>query len=96
VDQERPDPGQAPDRGQDPDPPGRAGEAGPSWVRSAIRRLLLGAAALVAAFWLLGKLSDLVLLLVVSLFVAFAVEPAVNVLARRGWRRARRSRPGWR
>ncbi|HKE97639.1 MAG TPA: hypothetical protein VKG45_01700 [Actinomycetes bacterium] len=49
-----------------------------------------------AAFWLLGKLSDLVLLLVVSLFVAFAVEPAVNVLARRGWRRARRSRPGWR
>jgi predicted PurR-regulated permease PerM len=66
---------------------GRAGEPAPAWVRSAILRLLLGAGALVASFWLFAKLRDLLLLLVVSLFLALAVEPAVNVLAGRGWRR---------
>ena len=43
--------------------------------------------ALSAASWLLGKLSDLLLILVVSLFLSFALEPAVDWLAQRGWRR---------
>jgi predicted PurR-regulated permease PerM len=59
----------------------------PAWVRRAIVLLLLGAAALVVAFWLVARLRSLILTLVVSLFLAFAMEPAANFLARRGWRR---------
>jgi predicted PurR-regulated permease PerM len=46
-----------------------------------------GAAALYVAFWLLVHLRSLIVLLLISLFLAFALEPAANVLARRGWRR---------
>jgi predicted PurR-regulated permease PerM len=49
--------------------------------------LLGGAAGLVVAFWLLVRLRSLLVLLVISLFLAFALEPPANVLARRGWRR---------
>jgi predicted PurR-regulated permease PerM len=49
--------------------------------------LLGGAAALVVVFWLLVRLRSLLVLLLISLFLAFAVEPPVNRLARRGWRR---------
>jgi predicted PurR-regulated permease PerM len=52
-----------------------------------VPRLLLGAAGLYVAFWLLGRLRDLLVLLLVAVFVALAVEPAANALARRGWRR---------
>ena len=46
-----------------------------------------GAAALYVAFWLLVHLRSLIVMLLISLFLAFALEPAANVLARRGWRR---------
>jgi predicted PurR-regulated permease PerM len=59
----------------------------PAWVRRAILLLLLGATAIVAAFWLVGRLRGLLVTLLVSLFLAFAMEPAANFLARRGWRR---------
>jgi predicted PurR-regulated permease PerM len=59
----------------------------PPWVRRAILLLLLGAAALVVAFWLVARLRGLLMTLLVSLFLAFAMEPAANLLARRGWRR---------
>ena len=49
--------------------------------------LLLGAAALFVAFWLLVRLRSLLVLLLISFFLSFAIEPLVNVLARRGWRR---------
>jgi predicted PurR-regulated permease PerM len=49
--------------------------------------LLLGAAALFVAFWLLVRLRSLLVLLLILFFVSFAIEPLVNVLARRGWRR---------
>ena len=49
--------------------------------------LLAGAAALYVAFWLAVHLRSLIVMLVTSLFLAFALEPAANVLARRGWRR---------
>jgi predicted PurR-regulated permease PerM len=49
--------------------------------------LLLGAAALVVAFWLLVRLRSLLVLLLISFFLSFAIEPPVNLLARRGWRR---------
>jgi predicted PurR-regulated permease PerM len=49
--------------------------------------LLLGAAALFVAFWLLVRLRSLLVLLLISFFLSFAIEPPVNLLARRGWRR---------
>jgi predicted PurR-regulated permease PerM len=49
--------------------------------------LLAGAAALYVAFWLVVQLRSLLVMLVISMFLAFALEPAANVLARRGWRR---------
>jgi predicted PurR-regulated permease PerM len=50
--------------------------------------LLAGAAAaLYVGFWLAVRLRSLLVMLVISLFLAFALEPATNVLARRGWRR---------
>jgi predicted PurR-regulated permease PerM len=59
----------------------------PAWLRRAILLLLLGAAALFIAFWLVVRLRSLLVTLLVSLFLAFAMEPAANFLARRGWRR---------
>jgi predicted PurR-regulated permease PerM len=46
-----------------------------------------GIAALFTVAWLIRELRELLLILLVSLFLAFALEPAVNYLARRGWRR---------
>ena len=62
-------------------------ERPPAWVRRAVLLLLLGAAALVVVFWLVLRLRGLLVTLLVSLFLAFAMEPAANFLARRGWRR---------
>jgi predicted PurR-regulated permease PerM len=46
-----------------------------------------GALVALVARELFGKLSDLLVILLVSLFLSLAVEPGVNRLARRGWRR---------
>jgi predicted PurR-regulated permease PerM len=67
---------------QAPDP-----RAMPPWLPRAIGLCLLGVAGLFVVWWLLGRLRTLLILLVVSLFLAIAIEPAVNALARRGWRR---------
>jgi len=62
-------------------------ENSPAWLNGAIRRLLGAVVALVVAWWLVGKLSSLLLLIFISIFLSFAVEPAVNALERRGVRR---------
>lgn len=59
----------------------------PRWVPRAMVLFFVGIVALVAAWWLIGRLRSLIVILLVSLFLAFALEPAVNFLARRGWRR---------
>ncbi|WP_433758623.1 AI-2E family transporter [Nocardia sp. CA-135398] len=59
----------------------------PPWL---LRAFLLAAAVvagLVCGFWMLQKLQGFLLVLLVSLFLAFAIEPAVNWLAARGVRR---------
>ncbi|MBF6227506.1 AI-2E family transporter [Nocardia abscessus] len=59
----------------------------PPWLP---RAFLLAAATitgLLAAFWVLERLRGLLTILLVSLFLAFAIEPSVNWLARRGMRR---------
>jgi predicted PurR-regulated permease PerM len=61
----------------------------PRWVLPAIVLFWLGFLATILARFLWSRLDSLALLIVVSLFVAFAVEPGVNLLVRRGWRRGR-------
>jgi predicted PurR-regulated permease PerM len=65
-----------------PDP-----RAMPAWLPRAIGLFMLGIAGLFVLQWLLLRLRTLLILLFVSLFLAIAIEPAVNALARRGWRR---------
>lgn len=59
----------------------------PSWVPRAIFLLLAGVAALYLTRWLVAELQSILLVLVVSLFLSFALEPAVNWLANHGVRR---------
>lgn len=61
----------------------------PGWVIRAIVMFWLGflVVGLVKHLW--NRLGGLALLLVISLFLALAIEPGVNRLARRGWRRGR-------
>jgi predicted PurR-regulated permease PerM len=59
----------------------------PGWVPRAILLFFLGVLAFFSAVALFKQLRPLLLILLVSLFLAFALEPAVNFLARRGWRR---------
>ncbi|WP_336087617.1 AI-2E family transporter [Nocardia sp. SSK8] len=59
----------------------------PRWLPRALLYAVLAVAGLIAAFWILGKLQGLLTVLMVSLFLAFAIEPAVNWLAARGVRR---------
>ena len=59
----------------------------PRWVPRAIALFFLGIVALATSVWLIGKLRDLLIMLLVALFLSFALEPAVNWLQARGWRR---------
>jgi predicted PurR-regulated permease PerM len=59
----------------------------PRWVVPAVAVFWAGflATLVVRFFW--GRLSGLFLLIALSVFLALAIEPGVNRLARRGWRR---------
>ena len=59
----------------------------PRWVVPATVVFWTGflAALAIRVFW--SRLSDLVVLLAMSLFLSLAIEPGVNKLSRRGWRR---------
>jgi predicted PurR-regulated permease PerM len=51
--------------------------------------VILSVFAAYAAFQLIRTLRNLLLWLVAALFLSFALEPAVNYLVRRGWKRGR-------
>lgn len=68
--------------GARPDP-----DAMPRWVPRAIVLFFVGATAFFVVRWLVAELQSLLVTLLVSLFLSFAIEPAVNWLAARGWRR---------
>ena len=59
----------------------------PKWFTRAVALSLGGLAFLGAADWVLIRVRSLIIVILVSLFLSFAIEPAVNWLARRGWRR---------
>jgi predicted PurR-regulated permease PerM len=66
---------------------GRDPDAMPRWIPRAIALFFVGTAAFFVARWLVTELASLLITLLVSLFLSFAIEPAVNHLAARGWRR---------
>ena len=59
----------------------------PAWVPKAVALFWLGFIGVDLLEGLLVALRTLLLALLVSLFLSFAIEPAVNALAKRGWRR---------
>jgi predicted PurR-regulated permease PerM len=59
----------------------------PRWLRRAIALFFGWVVALVALFWLVTQLRTLIAMVLVALFLSLAMEPAVDRLARRGWRR---------
>jgi predicted PurR-regulated permease PerM len=70
-----------------PTPPTAAPDRMPRWVWRGIIIFWLGFIATVLGRHLFHRLSGLLLLLLLSLFLSFAIEPGVNRLASRGWRR---------
>ena len=69
------------------DDPGIAAERPPTWVTRAVVTLMVGIAALWYLRGVVTSLRPLVIMLLVSLFLSFALEPAVNRLERLGLRR---------
>ena len=59
----------------------------PPWVPRLLGLVVLTMLATQALLWSLGRLRTLLLTIVLSFFLSFALEPAVNFLAKRGWRR---------
>jgi predicted PurR-regulated permease PerM len=59
----------------------------PAWVPRAILLAVGAFAGLLVLRWLIAELQSLILILLVSLFLSFALEPAVNWLNQRGVRR---------
>lgn len=59
----------------------------PSWVPRAIVLFWVGLLVTLMARELFHQISNFLILLVISLFLALAIEPAVNRLAARGWKR---------
>jgi predicted PurR-regulated permease PerM len=59
----------------------------PKWVYRAVVVFWLGFLMALVVRELFGMVSGFMLLLLVSLFLALAIEPGVNWLQRRGWRR---------
>ena len=64
-----------------------ARETMPPWVPRAIALFLGGVVGILVVRWLIAELQTLIFILLVSLFLSFALEPAVNWLSGRGVRR---------
>jgi predicted PurR-regulated permease PerM len=87
------DPGNGPADGPDERPPPSA--VFPPWSKAFVRHASLWLFAAIVGGIFLSRLADslahrlagILQLIVVSLFLSFAIEPAVGWLARRGWRR---------
>jgi predicted PurR-regulated permease PerM len=70
------------------EPPAPASDrAVPPWLHRAIALAAGWVVLLFAAYWILGRLRTLLIMILVAFFLSLAMEPAVDRLARRGWRR---------
>ncbi|HJS26490.1 MAG TPA: AI-2E family transporter, partial [Actinomycetota bacterium] len=67
--------------------PALADRTPPAWVKPTILWTIGIVVALAAAFALIGILHNVVMWIFLALFFSFALEPGVNRLAARGWRR---------
>jgi predicted PurR-regulated permease PerM len=70
-----------------PAPAARSDRQPPPWVKPTVVWTIALIVAVGVTLAVLGLLSRVVTYLVLALFFSFALEPAVNRLARRGWRR---------
>ena len=70
-----------------PAPDDRGRDEMPRWIPKLLLLVVATIAGSLAAYWFLGKIRDLIIWLIVALFLSFALEPAVNYLVKRGWRR---------
>jgi predicted PurR-regulated permease PerM len=59
----------------------------PRWIPKLLLTIVLTVYAAYVVFLFVRRIRDLILWLIAALFLSFAIEPAVNWLARRGWRR---------
>jgi predicted PurR-regulated permease PerM len=59
----------------------------PTWIPRLLLQIVITVFAAYAAFSLFRRLRDLIVWLVAALFLSFALEPGVNWLVGRGWRR---------
>ncbi|HSJ44383.1 MAG TPA: AI-2E family transporter [Euzebyales bacterium] len=59
----------------------------PTWFRRRVWYVLAAIGGALALWWIVREIAGLLVLLLVSLLLSFALEPAVNWLARRGLRR---------
>ncbi len=68
-------------------PPSETRGPMPPWIPRLLLAVVITAFAAYATFNLIRQLQQLLLWLVAALFLSFALEPAVNWLVDRGWRR---------
>ena len=59
----------------------------PRWLRKAIALFFVWAIGLLIAYWMLIRLRPLLFMLIIAFFLSLAMEPAVNKLNKKGWRR---------
>ena len=59
------------------------------WLIRAAAIFWVGFLVMVATRHSIHRLTNLLILLLISLFLAFAIEPGVNKLEARGWKRGR-------
>lgn len=69
-------------------PPPRSESHPPPWTARAAFTVGLVATGFAVAVWVAGRLQSLIVMVFVAFFVSVGLEPAVQFLARRRWRRA--------
>ncbi len=61
----------------------------PVWLPRAAVSVALVVLGMAALLWMASRLRTLIFIIAIALFIAVALEPAVQFLAKRGWRRER-------
>jgi len=59
----------------------------PRWITRFVVEATIAVVFLFVAYWVLGKIKDVVAAVIVALFLSFALEPAVNFLVAHRWNR---------